>query len=174
MTVGTNETFSQSPCTWNWKSHHEWAPWQLRLSLYWMFFLSVRSSLCSFFFSFFLNLILCACVKKIKKETVGNEPWIHHKVIMAAASCHRLQKQNGSKRFLPPPIIRWIWMHSLPWGHREGKCLCVSMSIFAASVCVGLWEWKLMHGSECTHTPSVVFMYQEFAACHLRFLLSSV
>ena len=48
------------------------------------------------------DLILCTC---IKKETVGSEPQIHRKVIMATAFCHRLEKRNGSERLLPPPII---------------------------------------------------------------------
>ena len=102
------------------------------------------------------------CVRK-RKEAVGNEPWIHHEVVMATAFCHRLEKQNGSERLLPLPIAGWIWIYSLPSGYarRERKCLWIH--VYIHSMCVGVWECKRVGAHVCARkrrlcsTPTICF-----------------
>lgn len=104
-----------------------------------------------------LDLILWASTKK---KTVGNEPWIHHKVIMATSFCHRLEKQNGSKWLLPLSFIHWIWMYSLPPGHTHTqwkempvyicimcRCTRVKMKMWMQALVwfVGRMDWLICH-----------------------------
>lgn len=86
-------------------------------------------------------------------ETPGNGPWIHHKVIMATAFCHRLEKQNGSEQLLAlsdhslnMKLLRTPGIHTHTQNREECVCVCVCSSRCVSTACYS----ESVHARVCT------------------------
>lgn len=91
-------------------------------------------------------------------ETPGNGPWIHHKVIMATAFCHRLEKQNGCEQLLAlsdhslnMKLLRTPGIHTHTEQRGVCVCVCAHLGVYLQPATVNLCMHVYVHCVSVSH-----------------------